>query len=692
MQTLLHPWLHRFMQANFTMAGATFGLIGGLTVTLASHAPSERDLPIILTSPQIEVDARYLRPEARSEFAQHAVCHCGLWLGGDQIPDMLKRALLAKEDARFYVHRGIDWIGLGRALVSMASGGSTQGGSTLTQQLVKNLITGNARAGLPGVLRKMREVIIARRVEHVLTKEQILAAYFNQMDFGSAEGSTAIGIVHAARKYFGKSVKDLNVYEDAMLVGMLRATTTYNPISHHDAADQQARIVLQKMLDQNLIRQADFSRALRQTRQHGSRPQIAISTGYYIAWARPELAQIERAHPTRGRVRYVVGLDTWYQVHGEAAIKEAIAQSEDRHVGQGALVSLASDGRVTALVGGTDFAASQFDRATQAMRQPGSAFKLFVYLAAFKKGLTPNSIRLDEPFSVDGWTPDNADRQFLGPITLREAFARSRNTVAARVASEVGIDAVVKQARELGIRSPLGHDPSLALGTSEVTLLELTSAYTPFMNEGHAVQPYAARIALDSSGQVIYRRPQMREAAVVNDKIRRNMRDMLRAVVTDGTGWNAKLRDVWSGGKSGTSQGNRDAWFVGLTDRLTTGVWFGNDDNGEMTNVAGANLPAIAWRRFNEATHGLPASDPGAPPRPPIKAAIKASADPKLPERTPQTAAPGIGIFPDRHCAQRDRLGLFRALNGRSADAAPPRRTSPRHNSRPRAYGELRSC
>jgi penicillin-binding protein 1A len=326
------------------------------------------------------------------------------------------------------------------------------------------------------------------------------------------------------------------------------------------------------------------------------------------------------------------------------------------------------------------------------MRQPGSAFKLFVYLAALKKGITPDSIRLDEPFSLDGWTPDNADRKFLGPITLKKAFALSRNTVAAHLASEVGIDAVIKQARELGIKSPLGHDPSLALGTSEVTLLELTSAYTPFMNEGHAVQPHAVLTALDSSGQVIYRRAQVPEAPVVNDKVRRYMRDMLRAVVTDGTGWNAKLRDVWSGGKSGTSQGNRDAWFVGFTDRLTTGVWFGNDDNSEMTNVAGANLPALAWRRFNAATHGLPASDPGSPPLPPLRPATKVSVDRKQPERAPQMAIRSIRSLPDSACAPRDRLGLFRALNGLSADAVPTRRTSPKYGSALRAHGELGPC
>src|SRR6266851_10225063 len=322
----MHPLL-RFAHTNVTMAAATFGLLGGLTAMLASRAPSEHDLPIILTSPQIQVDSRYLTPGGRNEFAQHAVCRCGLSLSGDQIPQILKRALLAQEDARFYVHRGIDWIGLGRALMSDLSGGSRQGGSTLTQQLVKNLITGNARSGMSGVVRKVREAIIARRVERALTKEQILTAYFNQMDFGSTDGTAAIGVVQATYKYFGKSVKDLNLYESAMLVGTLQATTAYNPITNPDAADQQAKSVLQKMLTQNLIGQNEFFRALRQTVQRGSLPQIAISAGYYVAWSRTELAHIAQSHPTRGRVRYVVGLDAWHQVHGEAAIKDLIARN-----------------------------------------------------------------------------------------------------------------------------------------------------------------------------------------------------------------------------------------------------------------------------------------------------------------------------------------------------------------------------
>jgi penicillin-binding protein 1A len=597
---LMQPPFHRFLHANLTAAAAAFGLVGGLTVTLASRAPSERDLPIILTNPQIQVDSRYLLPSGGNEFAQHAVCRCGLWLGGDQIPQVLKRALLAQEDVRFYIHRGIDWIGLGRAFASILSGGSTQGGSTLTQQLVKNLITGNARSGVSGVVRKVREAVIARRVERALTKEQILTAYLNQMDFGSTDGSTAIGVVHAALKYFGKSVKDLNLYEAAMLVGTLQATTAYNPITNPEAADRQARAVLQKMLNQNLIGQNEFSHALRQTIQRGSLPQIAMATGYYVAWSRAELAQIARAHPIRGRMRYVVGLDAWHQVRGEAVIKESIARNEGRHVGQGALISLDGDGRVSALVGGTDFASSQFDRATKARRQPGSAFKLFVYVASINKGLNPGSIRLDAPISVGDWTPDNADHKFLGPITLTKAFAFSRNTVATRLSLEVGLDSILDEAHELGIRSPLGRDPSLVLGTSEVTLLELTSAYVPFMNEGRAIRPYAARIALDSSGEVMYRRDPAPKAPVVNARTVHAMRDMLRAVVTEGTGRNARPRDLWSAGKTGTSQGNRDAWFVGFTDRLTTGIWFGNDDNSQMTGVSGTDMPALAWRKFNE--------------------------------------------------------------------------------------------
>jgi penicillin-binding protein 1A len=544
----------------------------------------------------------------------------------------MKEALLAQEDARFYVHSGIDWIGLGRAFVSIASGGAIQGGSTLTQQLVKNLITGNARAGFAGVARKVREAFIARRIERAMSKDEIIAAYLNQMDFGATDGSTAIGIVQAAQKYFGKPVKALNLYETAVLVGMLRGTTLYNPIANPDAANRQALAVLEKMLNQNRISHAEYSRALRQgISSPRARPEmrkggegaasIPIVTGYYVAWSRAELAEIAAAHPGRGVMRYVVGLDVWHQIQGEATIREMLARNkEGRHVGQGALVALDRDGRVDALVGGEDFASSQFDRATQAMRQPGSAFKLFVYTAAIKAGLSPNSVRLDEPVSIDGWSPDNADHKFLGPIPLKKAFALSRNTVAIRLGAEIGGDAIANIAHELGIRSPLRRRPSLALGTSEVTLLELTSAYAPFMNDGRPVRPYATMIALNSSAQVVYRHDAARLRPVANAETLQAMRGMLRAVVTEGTGRQAMLRNRWSAGKTGTTQDNRDAWFIGLTDLLTTGVWFGNDDHSPMAGVHGADMPAAAWHEFNDSIdrpRGAPRlSAPHPPPLP----------------------------------------------------------------------------
>ncbi len=664
--------LHRFVQANLTVAAAAFGLIGGLTMALARHAPSERDLPVILTSPQIQVDARYLKPGVRDEFAQHAMCRCGLWLGANQIPQVLKQALLAQEDTRFYIHRGIDWIGLARSFVSIMSGGSIQGGSTLTQQLVKNLITGNARSGFPGVVRKAREAIIARRVERAMTKEEILTAYLNQMDFGATAGSAAIGVEQAARKYFGKPVKDLNLYEAAMLVGTLRATSAYNPTVNPSAADQQARVILNKMLNQNLIGENEYSRALRQTIQSGSSSPITVAAGYYLAWARTELAQIAEAHPVDGRVRFVVGLDVWHQFQGDTAIKALIARNEDRHVSQGALVALDGDGQVSALVGGADFAVSQFDRATQAMRQPGSAFKLFVYVASIKAGLKPNSVRPDAPISVGDWTPANADHQFLGPITLMKAFARSRNTVATLLGREVGIDAVSNEAHELGIRSPLGRDPSLVLGTSEVTLLELTSAYVPFMNEGRPVRPYAARIALNSSGRVIYRHDPALKPPVLDKRTVEAMREMLRAVVTEGTGQHARLRDLWSAGKTGTSQGNRDAWFIGFTDHVTTGIWFGNDDNSQMTGVSGADMPALAWRKFNDAINAPPASGVGARPPPAGEVAALPGANRKPPEPRVQTAARGSRIYSGKLCASREHSDRSRGRTAAVSKRCPP--------------------
>jgi penicillin-binding protein 1A len=584
-----------------TLTGAAFGLLGGLTVALDHNLPSEQDLPVILTSPQVYVDARYLAPGAQGEYARHAVCRCGLPLGADQIPPLLKEALLVQEDTHFYVHSGIDWIGLGRAFQATLSGGPVQGGSTLTQQLAKNLITGNARSGFGGMMRKVREALIARRIEHVMTKDEIITAYLNQSDFGTTGGVTAIGIFQAARKYFGKPVRDLNLYESAMLVGTLRATSLYNPIANPEAADHQARAVLEKMLQQNRIGQHEFSRAVQQGIQAGPLVPVDIGTGYYVAWARGELADIAAAHRASGLVRYVVGLDAGQQAQGEATIRDMIDRNQGRHVGQGALVAMDGDGRVAALVGGAGFAESQYDHAAQAVRQPGSAFKLFVYTAAIQAGHSPDSIRQDVQVSIEGWSPDDADHRHLGPIPLRTAFALSKNTVAAQLGAEVGPDAIATIAHELGIKSPLHRVASLALGTSEVTLLELTSAYVPFMSDGRPVRPHAARMALNARGGVIYRRNLAPLRPAVNARTLTAMRSMLRAVVTEGTGRQARLRDRWNAGKTGTTQDYRDAWFIGFTDRLTTGIWFGNDDSSPMNGVSGANMPAVAWRGFNEA-------------------------------------------------------------------------------------------
>jgi penicillin-binding protein 1A len=599
-----------------TLTGAIFGLLAGLTAALARNLPSEQDLLLILTSPQIQVDARYLAPGAAGDYAQHALCRCGLRIGADQIPPLLKEALLAQEDTHFYVHRGIDWIGLGRAFSSNVSGGAVQGGSTLTQQLAKNLITGNARSGFRGVARKIREAVVAKRIENAMTKHEILAAYLNQMDFGTTDGVTAIGVVQAARKYFGKPVKDLNLYESAMLVGTLRGTSMYNPITNPEAAARQADAVLKKMVQQDRISERERARAEQQGIRPGSLPLVDIGVGYYVMWSRAELADIAAAHPAGGLTRYVVGLDAWRQAQGEATIRDLVNRNGDRHVGQGALVAVDSDGRVSALVGGAGFASSQFDHATQAMRQPGSAFKLFVYTAAIQSGLSPDSIRRDEFVSIGGWSPDDSDHKFLGPITLRTAFARSRNTVAALLGAEVGPDAISTIAHELGIKSPLRRERSLALGTSEVTLLDLTSAYVPFMNEGRPVRPYAARMALNGQGGVIYRHDPAPLRPAVDARTLQAMRSMLRAVVTEGTGRQAKLRDRWSAGKTGTTQDNRDAWFIGFTDQVTTGVWFGNDDNSPMTGVSGGSMPALAWRGFNEAMNALPFPDGGMRPAP----------------------------------------------------------------------------
>ncbi len=512
-----------------------------------------------------------------------------------EMPPHLPRAVLAIEDRRFYRHFGLDPIALLRAAVAnIRAGRVVQGGSTVTQQLAKTIFLTPART----LKRKVQELLLALWLEQSFSKDEILTIYLNRVYLGAG----AFGVEAAARRYFGKSARQLTLSEAAMLAGLLQAPSRLAPNRNLLAAQRRANLVLQAMTASDFIDARAASRA-------SARPATVVRSGaggsgprYFADWVLDQIR--DYAGPTAEDLRVVTTLDTGLQGIAENAVKEMLdAEGGRREVEQAALVVLALDGSVRAMVGGRDYAHSQFNRAVQGLRQPGSAFKLFVYLAALEEGITPSAIFDDAPISVDGWTPRNYDDRYRGPVTMRTALASSLNTVAVRVAERVGYDRIVEVARRLGVTAPLRSDPSLALGASEVGLIELTSAYATLANHGHGVWPHGIEEIRTAGGEVLYRRAGSGPGRLIAEGPQREMTTMLRAVVTEGTGSAAAL--PWpTAGKTGTSQDFRDAWFVGFSRNLVAGVWLGNDDGSPMKRVSGGGLPARLWADVMRAAAG----------------------------------------------------------------------------------------
>lgn len=521
-----------------------------------------------------------------------------------EVPPYLPKAFVAIEDRRFYEHFGIDPIGLGRALVNnLRRTGGVQGGSTLTQQLAKNLFLTQERTAS----RKIQEAILALWLERTYSKDQILELYLNRVYFGSG----AYGVEAAAQRYFNKSARSVTIAEAAMLAGLVQAPSRLAPNRNPEAAEKRAQLVIAAMADQGLISQNAAKTALVAPAEAAERIG-AGSVNYAADYVMDVLDDFIGA--VDGDVTVLTTIDTKLQSSAETILVEALAaQGAKQGVSQGAVVSMASDGGIRALIGGRDYTKSQFNRATAAKRQPGSAFKPFVYLAALEKGLTPDTIRDDSPVSFKGWEPENYSRTYRGPVTLQTALAHSLNTIAARLISEVTPREVIRTAQRLGINSALQPNLSLALGTSEVTPVELTAAYATFANGGQSVLPYVIREVKSSAGKVIYARAATSFGPVIQPQTLSMMNAMLHEVMVSGTGAKANIPGWEVGGKSGTTQDFRDAWFVGYTARLVTSVWLGNDDNSAMKRVAGSGLPAEIWGKYMKAAHaGLqPAPLPG---------------------------------------------------------------------------------
>ncbi len=521
-----------------------------------------------------------------------------------EVPPYLPKAFVAIEDRRFYEHFGIDPIGLGRALVNnLRRSGGVQGGSTLTQQLAKNLFLTQERTAA----RKIQEAILALWLERTYSKDQILELYLNRVYFGSG----AYGVEAAAQRYFNKSARSVTIAEAAMLAGLVQAPSRLAPNRNPEAAEKRAQLVIAAMADQGLISPNAAKTALVAPAEAAERIG-AGSVNYAADYVMDVLDDFIGA--VEGDVTVLTTIDTKLQSSAETILVEALAaQGAKQGVSQGAIVSMATDGGIRALIGGRDYTKSQFNRATAAKRQPGSAFKPFVYLAALEKGLTPDTIRDDSPVSFKGWEPENYSRTYRGPVTLQTALAHSLNTIAARLINEVTPKEVIRTAQRLGINSALQPNLSLALGTSEVTPVELTAAYATFANGGQSVLPYVIREVKSSSGKVIYARAAASFGPVIQPPTLSMMNAMLHEVMVSGTGAKANIPGWEVGGKSGTTQDFRDAWFVGYTARLVTSVWLGNDDNSAMKRVAGSGLPAEIWGKYMKAAHAgaQPAPLPG---------------------------------------------------------------------------------
>jgi len=518
-----------------------------------------------------------------------------------ELPVSLPQAVVAIEDRRFYSHGGIDFRGLARAAyMNVKEGRIVQGGSTLTQQLAKNLFLTPDRT----FKRKFQEVILALWLEAKFSKDQILTIYLNRVYLGAG----AYGADAAARHYFGKSARDLTLYESALLAGLLKAPSRLNPTRSLDAAGDRTELVLRAMVDTGFIEQAEADLALQNRTQVRAVPegQAPYFADWVMAQVREYLGGIDRD------IRVTTTLDSRLQRIAEEEVAAMLdGDGAERDVTQAAFLGLSADGSVRAMVGGRDYSESQFNRATQALRQPGSAFKPFVYLAAFEKaGLVPDSPVVDEPVKIGDWEPNNYGDKYYGEVTLRESFARSLNSVAVRISQQVGLQSIADTARRTGITSAFELDGSLALGSSEVTLFDLTGAYGTFANEGRPVWSYGIEEISDLDGNVLYRRSADVAAprVVAADDVNR-MTNLMTAVMEWGTGKAGKLERP-TAGKTGTSQDFRDAWFIGFTAELIAGVWVGNDDNSPMKGVTGGTLPARLWSRV------MARQLEGEPPRP----------------------------------------------------------------------------
>ncbi|GAW41604.1 Penicillin-binding protein 2D [Brevundimonas sp. SH203] len=526
----------------------------------------------------------------------------------DALPDYVPAAFIAIEDRRFYNHPGFDPIGMTRAMVrNLRAGRVVQGGSTLTQQLAKNLFLTPDQ----NLRRKVQELMLAVWLEMKFSKKEILALYLNRVYFGAG----AYGIEAASQRYFDKSAKNLTVGEAALLAGLLKAPSRYSPVSESERAAARATVVLNEMEEAGVITAAQREQAVTQP-VIVSRTLATQHAQYFIDWLDKSIRGLV-GEPTEDMVVETT-LDLTLQTAAERSVRRILDRDAGKGVQQAALVALDGDGRVRAMIGGSSYADSQFNRAVDARRQAGSAWKPFVYLAAMEAGFTPQTPVVDQPITIGNWSPKNYSGTFSGPMTIAQAVAQSTNTVAAQVADQVGRDSVARAARRLGIESRIGLEPAMALGAVEVSPLEMATAYDAFANGGRRVQAYGISRIRTPQGRVIYQRDTGQSGQAINNPPLYYMNQLLRGVVTGGSGRSAAIAGRDLAGKTGTTSDYKDAWFVGYTGGFVTAVWVGKDDSTPMRGVTGGSSPAAIWKGFMEAA--LPRLNapaiPNGPPMP----------------------------------------------------------------------------
>jgi len=509
----------------------------------------------------------------------------GDWLPSQQIPEDMKKAMVAVEDRRFYMHPGIDPIGMGRAAwlawQRKGEGRRLQGASTITQQLARNIFLTNAYS----FGRKFREVILALAMERKFSKQQILELYLNRVYFGGG----AYGVDAASRKFFDHGAGTLNLGESAIIAGLVKAPSHYSPTADREAAIDRAKVVLKVMQDAGAITPAQAEAVdLTKVNLAPERDQNAVR--YFTDWALAQLDEVvdEQVEP----IDVWTTIDPAMQKAADAAIRANAPEGT-----QGALVALDRDGAVRAMVGGRDYVSSIYNRATQAERQPGSAFKLFVYLAAMEAGMKPDTPVTDEPVDIDGWSPRNSNREYAGAIDVRTAFAFSINTVAAKIGQQVGFDTIADMAHRFGIGSKLNTHPSMVLGTSDVRLIDMTRAFAAVARKGIAVVPYGIVKVTAGKGDLLYEHRSDDNRVLVAPWVAAEVTDLLQTAVNTGTARAAQIgRPV--AGKTGTTSSNKDGWFLGFSSGITTGVWMGRDDAKTVSGLQGGRAPARAFAQF----------------------------------------------------------------------------------------------